>query len=160
MKERKLILFVAVFLLLTSTMLVRADLYNEASVQTEVKKDKGKSPHTDSDADSEDYTISSSENSENDFEIEGDKLIRYTGKAEKVIVLDGIRVVGARAFKGNSYVKELILSDSVEYAESEAFAFMDNLEIIERSPFFYTKDIDVYDGSDNIKHFIVRNNFY
>lgn len=94
-----------------------------------------------------------------DFEVDGATLIKYNGTDEKAVVPDGIEVIGKEAFKGNSHVKELILSDSVKSAESEAFAYMENLEVIEKGPGFYTEYDNIYDGSDKLSEFKVRNNF-
>ena len=98
--------------------------------------------------------------SNKDFDIEGTVLIKYNGTDEKVIVPDVVEVIGKEAFKGNPYVKELILPNSVKCAESEAFAYMENLEVIEKGLFFYTHYVDIYDGCNKITEFKVRREYY
>lgn len=102
----------------------------------------------------------SEKNTEKVFDIEDTILIKYNGKEERVIVPDGVEIIGEAAFRGNPYVKELILPDSVKCAKSEAFAYMENLEMIEKGAFFYTDYDDIYDGSDKLSQFNVRSDFY
>ena len=91
-----------------------------------------------------------------DFIIENNKLIKYVGKEKYVLVPNFVEIIGEGAFKGNAYVEQLILPDSVKYAESQAFAYMQNLKLIEKSSQFWTDKEDIYDGSNNLQDFIVR----
>lgn len=130
----------------------------EKDVDTEVKDSDTKTKASDDEVkDSEKET---SDISNKDFDIEGTVLIKYNGTDEKVIVPDVVEVIGKEAFKGNPYVKELILPNSVKCAESEAFAYMENLEVIEKGLFFYTHYVDIYDGCNKIKEFKVRREYY
>ena len=130
----------------------------EKDVDTEVKDSDSKTKASDDEVkDSEKET---SDISNKDFDIEGTVLIKYNGTDEKVIVPDVVEVIGKEAFKGNPYVKELILPNSVKCAESEAFAYMENLEVIEKGLFFYTHYVDIYDGCNKIKEFKVRREYY
>ena len=115
---------------------------------------------TDSNAKATEPSTDEQSRLETDFDIEGTVLVKYNGTEEKVIVPDGVEIIGKEAFKGNPYVKELILSDTVQCAESEAFAYMENLEVIEKGAFFYTEYDDIYNGSDKLSQFNVRDNFY
>ena len=131
---------------------------NAKGVDTEVKDSDSKTKASDDEVkDSEKET---SDISNKDFDIEGTVLIKYNGTDEKVIVPDVVEVIGKEAFKGNPYVKELILPNSVKCAESEAFAYMENLEVIEKGLFFYTHYVDIYDGCNKIKEFKVRREYY
>lgn len=131
---------------------------NAKDVDTEVKDSDSKAKASDDEVkDSEKET---SDISNKDFDIEGTVLIKYNGTDEKVIVPDVVEVIGKEAFKGNPYVKELILPNSVKCAESEAFAYMENLEVIEKGLFFYTHYVDIYDGCNKIKEFKVRREYY
>ena len=131
---------------------------NAKDVDTEVKDSDTKTKASDTEVkDSEKET---SDISNKDFDIEGTVLIKYNGTDEKVIVPDVVEVIGKEAFKGNPYVKELILPNSVKCAESEAFAYMENLEVIEKGLFFYTHYVDIYDGCNKIKEFKVRREYY
>lgn len=131
---------------------------NAKDVDTEVKDSDTKTKASDTEVkDSEKET---SDISNKDFDIEGTVLIKYNGTNEKVIVPDVVEVIGKEAFKGNPYVKELILPNSVKCAESEAFAYMENLEVIEKGLFFYTHYVDIYDGCNKIAEFKVRREYY
>lgn len=91
-----------------------------------------------------------------DFIIENNKLIKYVGKEKYVLVPNFVEIIGEGAFKGNAYVEQLILPDSVKYAESQAFAYMQNLKLIEKSSQFWTDKEDIYYGSNNLQDFVVR----
>ena len=91
-----------------------------------------------------------------DFIIENNKLIKYVGKEKYVLVPNFVEIIGEGAFKDNAYVEQLILPDSLKYAESQAFAYMQNLKLIEKSSQFWTDKEDIYDGSNNLQDFIVR----
>lgn len=56
------------------------------------------------------------------FSISGTTLLRYRGSEERVVVPDGITVIGERAFAGNEAIDRVILPDSVEMIGEEAFA--------------------------------------
>ena len=127
-------------------------------VDTEVKDSDSKTKASDDEV--KDSDKETSDISNKDFDIEGTVLIKYNGTDEKVIVPDVVEVIGKEAFKGNPYVKELILPNSVKCAESEAFAYMENLEVIEKGLFFYTHYVDIYDGCNKITEFKVRREYY
>ena len=126
----------------------------------EVKDSDVNAKEKDVDTEVKDSEKETSDISNKDFDIEGTVLIKYNGTDEKVIVPDVVEVIGKEAFKGNPYVKELILPNSVKCAESEAFAYMENLEVIEKGLFFYTHYVDIYDGCNKIKEFKVRREYY
>ena len=56
------------------------------------------------------------------FAISGTTLLKYRGSEARVVVPDGITVIGERAFAGNEAVDRVILPDSVKVIEEEAFA--------------------------------------
>ena len=56
-----------------------------------------------------------------DFEIDGDKLIRYNGYASEVAIPENVKIIGANAFENNTTVEKLILHDSI--LEIEGYAF-------------------------------------
>ena len=130
----------------------------EKDVDTEVKDSDSKTKASDDEV--KDSDKETSDISNKDFDIEGTVLIKYNGTDEKVIVPDVVEVIGKEAFKGNPYVKELILPNSVKCAESEAFAYMENLEVIEKGLFFYTHYVDIYDGCNKLAEFKVRREYY
>ena len=67
------------------------------------------------------------------FVIEGDVLIRYTGKKTKVEIPDGVRVIGPGAFDRNKTIEEAVLPDSVEEIGEGVFADCSNLKKVTRS---------------------------
>lgn len=56
------------------------------------------------------------------FSISGTTLLHYRGSEERVVVPEGITVIGERAFAGNEAVDRVVLPDSVVAIEEEAFA--------------------------------------
>lgn len=55
------------------------------------------------------------------FLISGTVLMEYRGSEERVVIPDGITVIGERAFAGNEAVDRVVLPDSVEIIEEGAF---------------------------------------
>ena len=62
------------------------------------------------------------------FEIDGDVLLHFNGNEEKVVIPEGIKVIGEKAFAENKDLKEVVLPNSVETICEYAFAECDNLE--------------------------------
>ena len=62
------------------------------------------------------------------FTIEGDVLVKCEKTDEKVTVPDGIREIGAKAFKGLETLEKVVLPDSVEKIGKNAFADCKNLK--------------------------------
>lgn len=56
------------------------------------------------------------------FAISGTTLVKYRGSEARVVVPDGITVIGERAFAGNEAIDRVILPGSVKIIEEEAFA--------------------------------------
>lgn len=56
------------------------------------------------------------------FLISGTVLLKYRGSEERVVVPEGITVIGEKAFAGNEAVGNVILPDSVREIHEEAFA--------------------------------------
>ncbi|MDE7445995.1 MAG: leucine-rich repeat domain-containing protein [Lachnospiraceae bacterium] len=67
---------------------------------------------------------------ESDFEMDGDKLMRYTGTAEVVSIPVGVKVIGEEAFAGNDHVIKVVVDEEVESIGYRAFADCDNLRTI------------------------------
>jgi len=65
-----------------------------------------------------------------DFQMEGTKLLKYTGTAEVVSVPDGIKTIGEEAFAGNDDLIKVTIGNDVEYVGYRAFAECDNLRTI------------------------------
>ncbi len=58
----------------------------------------------------------------NNFFISGTTLMQYRGNEERVVVPDGITVIGEKAFSRNEVVGRVILPDSIREIREEAFA--------------------------------------
>ncbi len=65
-----------------------------------------------------------------DFQVEGKKLLKYTGTADAVSVPDGIKVIGEEAFAGNDNLVKVTIAGDVESVGYRAFAGCDNLRTI------------------------------
>lgn len=92
---------------------------------------------------------------ETDFVIQNGVLLEYKGSDEKVVIPEGVKVIGSRtsgwsaqgAFAGNKTLRHLVIPEGVELIEN-AFYDCENLETIEfpvsvidvaNRAFFYTK---------------------
>lgn len=58
-----------------------------------------------------------------DFEIQGDRLIKYHGEAETVIVPNGVRVIAEYALAYGYYTKKIVLPPSVRVLERCSIKF-------------------------------------
>ncbi len=65
-----------------------------------------------------------------DFEMDGNKLVRYTGTDENVSVPVGVKSIGEEAFAGNDNIIKVEIGNQVESVGYRAFAECDNLRTI------------------------------
>ncbi len=65
-----------------------------------------------------------------DFEMDGNKLLRYSGTEEFVSVPDGIKVIGEEAFAGNDSLVKVEIGNQVKSIGYRAFAECDSLRTI------------------------------
>lgn len=65
-----------------------------------------------------------------EFQMEGTKLLKYTGTAEVVSVPDGVKVIGEEAFAGNDNLIKVTIDGGVESIGYRAFAECDSLRTI------------------------------
>ncbi len=65
-----------------------------------------------------------------DFQLDGTKLIKYTGTAYAVSVPNEVKIIGEEAFSGNSTVKLVYLPDGLETIEYGAFSYCNVLNKI------------------------------
>lgn len=65
-----------------------------------------------------------------DFQMEGNKLLKYTGTAEVVSIPDNVKEIGEEAFVGNNNLVKITVGSSVEKIDYRAFADCDNLRTI------------------------------
>ena len=76
--------------------------------------------------------VSDAEASEtaSDFQMEGNKLLKYAGTAEVVSVPDGVKEIGEEAFAGNDNLVKVTIDGDVEKIDYRAFADCDNLRTV------------------------------
>ena len=65
-----------------------------------------------------------------EFQMEGTKLLKYTGTAEVVSVPNGVKTIGEEAFAGNDNLIRVTIDGDVETIGYRAFAECDNLRTI------------------------------
>lgn len=101
---------------------------------------------------------------ENGFIIFNKKLFGYYGNAPKVIVPDGVEIIGSCAFISldNKRVEEIVLPETVDFIEERAFSYCQNLrnvkmpktmKRIERDAFSYCEkleSIQIPEGIDTL----------
>lgn len=69
--------------------------------------------------------------STSDFQMDGSKLLRYSGTAEVVSIPDGVKEIGEEAFAGNDHLIKVTIGGDVERIGYRAFADCDNLRTIQ-----------------------------
>jgi len=62
-----------------------------------------------------------------EFQISGRTVVKYLGNEPVVVIPDGIRIIGKKAFADNTSIKEVQLPDSVQKIKESAFAFCTGL---------------------------------
>ena len=62
-----------------------------------------------------------------DFKIVDNVLDAYKGKDETVMIPDGVKIIGKRAFYNNQNIKKVIFPDSVTQVKTEAFKYCEEL---------------------------------
>lgn len=65
-----------------------------------------------------------------DFEMDGTKLLRYSGTEEMVSIPEGVKSIGEEAFAGNDNLVRVDIGNEVESVGYRAFAECDNLRTI------------------------------
>ena len=65
-----------------------------------------------------------------DFQVEGNKLLKYAGSAEAVTIPEGIKEIGEEAFAGNDNLVKVTIGGQVEKIGYRAFADCKNLRTI------------------------------
>lgn len=67
---------------------------------------------------------------ESDFRLDGATLVKYVGNSEKVVIPDGIKVIGEEAFAGNTVLKEITFPSDLEEISYHAFYGCTQLESV------------------------------
>lgn len=68
--------------------------------------------------------------SHEDFQISGRTVVKYLGNQPVVVIPDGIRIIGKKAFADNTAIKEVRIPDSVQKIKESAFEFCTRLQTI------------------------------
>ncbi len=63
----------------------------------------------------------------NDFIIDGDIVVEYIGNSKRVIIPEGIKVIGSLSFWDNSIIEEVVAPQSLELIGGDAFVHCKNL---------------------------------
>ena len=92
--------------------------------------------------------------SNQDFIIEGDKLVRYIGKDKYVTIPNGIKELGPCAFWDNQYIEEVILPESLINLGGDTFYNCRNLKSIVISKNVERMGNDPFAGCPNL---IIKN---
>ena len=74
-----------------------------------------------------------------DFQMEGNKLLRYSGTAEVVSVPDDVQIIGEEAFANNNNIVKVNIDGKVKQIENGAFANCD-----------YLRTVNIGDGVEQI----------
>lgn len=74
--------------------------------------------------------VEASSTTASDFEMDGNKLLRYTGTAEVVSIPAGVKSIGEEAFAGNDTLVKVTIDGDVESIAYRAFAECDNLRTV------------------------------
>lgn len=81
------------------------------------------------------------------FEIEGNKLVYYWGKAEVVKIPETVTIIGAHAFEGHTELTELTYSRQMSEFGEYAFAGCSNLKSISMTNFLTSIGSHAFDGT-------------
>ncbi len=74
-----------------------------------------------------------------DFQMEGNKLLRYSGTAEVVSIPDDVQIIGEEAFANNNNIVKVNIDGKVKQIENGAFASCD-----------YLRTVNIGDGVEQI----------
>ena len=85
-----------------------------------------------------------------DFEMDGNKLLRYTGTAQVVSIPAGIKSIGEEAFAGNDTLVKVTIDGDVENIDYRAFAECDNLRTISVGNSVETIETAAFSNNDEL----------
>ena len=68
--------------------------------------------------------------SQGDYIIQMGEVVGYTGTDRDLVIPDGVKGIGERAFRGNMNIRSVVLPDSVTYIDDLAFAFCQRMSSI------------------------------
>ena len=95
------------------------------------------------------------DNTENDWLIENDMLIRYAGKEKKIIIPDTVRIIGHKAFADNRHIETVAFSESVTAIEDEAFLHCTNLRTVTLCSSVKETGNKTFDGCYKLKKVVI-----
>lgn len=87
-----------------------------------------------------------------DFQMEGNKLLKYAGTAEVVSVPDDVKEIGEEAFAGNGYLVKVTIGGNVEKIDYRAFADCDNLRTVKVGDSVTEVDTGAFSNNKSLKN--------
>lgn len=87
-----------------------------------------------------------------DFQMEGSKLLKYTGTAEVVSVPDGVKEIGEEAFAGNDNLVKVTIGGDVEKIDYRAFADCDYLRTVKIGDSVTKLDTAAFSNNKSLKN--------
>lgn len=87
-----------------------------------------------------------------DFQMEGSKLLKYTGTAEVVSVPDGVKEIGEEAFAGNDNLVKVTIDGDVEKIDYRAFADCDYLRTVKIGDSVAKLDTAAFSNNKSLKN--------
>lgn len=93
------------------------------------------------------------------FEAVDGRLVSYTGSQERIELPTGIHTIGARAFAGNTHMREVVLGPEVEAIESEAFAGCMALESIDIVFTILDIGVDAFAGCTSLSTLLMEGSY-
>ena len=98
--------------------------------------------------------VSDAEASEtaSDFQMEGNKLLKYAGTAEVVSVPDDVKEIGEEAFADNDYLVKVTIGEKVEKIDYRAFAECDNLRTVKVGDSVTEVDTGAFSNNKSLKN--------
>ena len=86
-----------------------------------------------------------------DFRIEKEKIVKYLGDDEVVVIPEGIKWIGESAFCGNKKIKKVIFSETVLSISFNAFGACSNLQEVVFNKKLHTIGKDAFDHCDSLE---------
>lgn len=85
-----------------------------------------------------------------DFQMEGSKLVKYTGTSSSVAIPDSVTTVGVNAFTKNTNLKVVYFPDTVTTIEAGAFEYCLNLEAVKLPSSLRTIEFLAFRGCEKL----------
>lgn len=87
-----------------------------------------------------------------DFVVEYNVLTEYVGNQTSVVIPAGVKVIGKKAFYGNTKIVEVIIPESVDIIKEDAFSGCTNLEHVTMPAEMSSIEMYAFDGCCSLKN--------